>query len=591
LRHTKLLLVEDNSIDAFVFKGFVEAMPGWKVDHVARLGAARQLVDELTDERYDLVVVDLSLPDATGLEAVHFARDRLPEAVCVVVTGESLLDTAVQAMRDGASDYLLKDDLQPRAVQRALQFALLRRNMVRQVEESARNLRGVLGAMHDALYVVDGDGRVLFQNSAASRFVPPFRGEDSILTLQPHAGGDVVEQTVIQSAEGDEVSVEARSSRLNWAGGVATMVVLRDLSAEQAAAELRDRARRVENMAELGDAAMKDWHDVRKKLMYMASATDTLRSDDNDEEAREAVQVLVEAQDAILAIAERYRKQAVQMRNVRRPVDVVALVRSACSRFSHRMEEVARLHLRLAPVPEVLGDDVELGVAIDNVMSNALEALAENEVEDAVVRVSTHTSDGQVRIEITDNGPGFPPGPIDHWFQERHTGRTGGTGLGLPRVREVARSHGGDVMVQSTAGEGATVCIRLPVAVTSPTKVGRRILLVEDDRMVARATRRMLTRHYEVEVAEDGRAALDILENDTAFDVILCDLEMPRVDGRQFYEQLEVERPDLAERVAFCSGGASTPEMLAFLKTAKPQMLPKPFTPDALVALIEAMVG
>jgi signal transduction histidine kinase len=590
---TRLLLVEDNPVDAFVFRGFVEAMPGWQVVHAARLADARALVHRPETEPFDAVVVDLSLPDARGLEAVHFARDRMPSTVCVVVTGEAQLDTAVQALKDGASDYLVKGDLQPRGVQRALQFALLRRDLVRRTEESERNLRGVLSAMHDALYVVDESGAVRFANAAAGRLASPFEGDGGgPIELWPHRGADVVEQTVVRTAEGEEITVEARSRRVSWAGEEATLVVLRDLSAERAAQDLRGRAQAAERMAAVGDAAMKDWHDVRKKLLYMSEALADLQGDPVCQAAHpEPLSVLQDAQKAILAIADRYRKQAVTLRNVRLPIDVTTLVRTTCSSYRARIEPTARLHLRLRPVPLVLGDDVELGVAIENLLANAVEAIADGGVSEGVVRVSTRAMEDHVAIMVSDNGPGFPAGPLERWFRERETSRAGGTGLGLPRVREVARRHGGDVSVNSTVGGGASITLRLPIAKTEPERAGRRVLVIEDDPIAVRATRRMLAQHYRVVVAGDGQEALDLLAEDDAFDAILCDLEMPRVDGRVFYQRLVADRPDLASRVAFCSGGASTPEMLTFLKTAGPRMLPKPYSPEAAIALIEALVA
>lgn len=585
---TRLLLVEDNPVDASVFRGFVERIPGWQVVHAQRLGEARALVARPEVAPFDVVVVDLSLPDARGLEAVHFARDQMPMTVCVVVTSESEADTAILALKGGASDYLIKgEDLHPRAVQRALQFGLLRRELVRRTQESERNLRGVLSAMQDALYVVDDGGALLFANAAADRLVSPFQGQGQAgLDLRPSQGADVVVQTVVRTVGGEELSMEARSRRVSWAGEEATMVVLRDLSAERAAQDFRARAQAAEHMAAVGDAAMKDWHDVRKKLLYMSEAVAQLEDAVVDEGP---VTVLKEAQQALLAIADRYRRRAVTLRNVRLPLDVANLVRTTCNSYRSRVEPVARLFLRLHPVPMVLGDDVELGVAIDNLLANAVEAITDAGVREGVVGVSTEVVDGHVLITVSDNGAGFPAGPIERWFAERATSREHGTGLGLPRVREVALRHGGDVVVNSTVGVGSAVTLRLPVAVTEPQREGRRVLVLEDDPMAARGIRRILSQHYRAVIVGDGQAALELLEEDTAFDAVLCDLEMPRVDGREFYERLAVRWPELVPRVAFCSGGASTPEMLEFLRTAGPRMLPKPYTAEAAIALIELL--
>jgi CheY-like chemotaxis protein len=114
-------------------------------------------------------------------------------------------------------------------------------------------------------------------------------------------------------------------------------------------------------------------------------------------------------------------------------------------------------------------------------------------------------------------------------------------------------------------------------------------LLIDDDASVLRAATRALGKIHKLETCMDGQAALEVLQRDSSFDAILCDLEMPRLDGPGLYRALQANHPEVIPRLAFCSGGASTQEMRDFLREVNPPMLPKPFEAQAVIALVEAL--
>lgn len=578
-RSTRVLLVEDSLIDARLMRAMVESMPRWEVVHADSLAAARRIAAESGDD-IDLVVVDLSLPDAHGLEAVEFARDQLPAAVCVVSTGEKLLSTAMDALRIGATDYIVKGSLDRQNVQRALQLASLRRDLLRQSKDNENNLRAVLGAMNEALVVIDDVGRVLLRNPLAEALAI---GQDGVFPTSTIGTdpGDVT-QTSATNRAGVAVPVEVRVAPLTWGGGEARLVIARDLSDEHAAQRLRDRANHAEELAQIGGEAFGDWHDIRQKLMVLQELLPRLEAGEAPD--GDDVAFMRTFHRELLAVSDKYRRGAVSMRNVRAEVDMPALVRSKCAALQLRLHADADLVARIGDVPTVLGDEVELGSALENLLFNAADALR-GVGRRGRITVSLDAVDAEVHLRVSDDGPGFPTGKdIVGTTSKPH-----GSGIGLARVRRTAERHGGRMELHSSEGHGATVKVCLPAARTKPAAEGRRVLLIDDDELVARSARRALKGAYTVEVAHDGAEALEVLARDKAFDAILCDLEMPRLDGPGFYERLSEVAPDLRQRMAFCSGGASTPEMLAFLQRAQLPMLPKPFDRSAAIALVEAL--
>jgi CheY-like chemotaxis protein len=148
-----------------------------------------------------------------------------------------------------------------------------------------------------------------------------------------------------------------------------------------------------------------------------------------------------------------------------------------------------------------------------------------------------------------------------------------GSGLGLAICKNIVTEFGGDIQVDSEIGKGTRFVVRLPVqrqlpetqGVTTasanhePPSKGGRILVVDDEPLIRSAMRRILGREHEVITAASGEEGRALLERDSSFDVILCDLMMPNMSGMELHEWVANRNPALAKRVLFLTGGAYTP--------------------------------
>ncbi len=112
------------------------------------------------------------------------------------------------------------------------------------------------------------------------------------------------------------------------------------------------------------------------------------------------------------------------------------------------------------------------------------------------------------------------------------------------------------------------------------------ILIIDDDKMVARSLARMLKEH-QTTVVYDGMAALALLAKDSAFDVVFCDLMMPGLSGAKVFERMQAEFPHLCERVVFVTGGVFSESIQHFLSTCGAPCLNKPFSKAALLQAID----
>jgi two-component system NtrC family sensor kinase len=162
--------------------------------------------------------------------------------------------------------------------------------------------------------------------------------------------------------------------------------------------------------------------------------------------------------------------------------------------------------------------------------------------------------------------------------------------LGLSLCQGLIEGHGGSIRAKSQPGQGAVFVVELPVQ-TPPTTVsdigagettvpieGKTILVVDDEPEVAAVLADMLSADgHQVETAENGAIALDRVRA-RAFDLILCDLWMPELDGPGFYQELQRRDPRLSHRVIFLTGDALSPRITEFVEATAAPTMSKPFT-------------
>jgi signal transduction histidine kinase/FixJ family two-component response regulator len=252
------------------------------------------------------------------------------------------------------------------------------------------------------------------------------------------------------------------------------------------------------------------------------------------------------------------------------------------------------VHLHLDDqLPLLWGDPHQLQQVLINLLTNAQQAL--RAVPDArEVTLTTHydPTQHQITLAVADTGPGMPPMLQGRIFEPFFTTKPPGvgTGLGLPLCRGIIEAHGGTLEVTSAPGCGATFRLTLPVGAVltempaAPsideelTVHGHTILIIDDEMSLANGLARLLRRTgHTVETVANGRLALARLDEHT-YDLILCDMRMPDLDGPSLYWLLERQKPHLCSRFIFLTGDTLEPATQAFLEQSSAPCLTKPFS-------------
>jgi len=286
-------------------------------------------------------------------------------------------------------------------------------------------------------------------------------------------------------------------------------------------------------------------------------------------------------------------------------VDVQAVMESSLRMAWNEVRHRARLVKLYGVVPKVEANEGRLGQVFLNLIVNAAQALPEGHAEQNEIRVSTRVHDGRVVIEVSDTGAGIPPEIIGRIFDAFFTtkGVGVGTGLGLAICHRIVTDMDGELTVESTLGKGSTFRVALPIArheaieVTAPVVEamagpGRRgrILVVDDEELVLRSVKRLLTKEHDVVALAKAKQALALCAGGETFDLILCDLMMPDMTGMDLHRELSRVAPEQAKRMVFLTGGAFTANAWTFLSDPAREHLEKPFSPTTLRAVVRRHV-
>jgi two-component system NtrC family sensor kinase len=247
----------------------------------------------------------------------------------------------------------------------------------------------------------------------------------------------------------------------------------------------------------------------------------------------------------------------------------------------------------------VWGNGSELQQMLLNLLINAEQALVTVERPRTLVLRTTGTQH-DVTLACVDNGPGIPADIRDRIFDPFFTTKPEGvgTGLGLSICYGIVRDHGGRLTVESDATAGVAFLATLPRDPRTQARTPRQrpgvgpgdaaalsVLLVDDEAGLRKAVARFFNRRgMRCRAVGDGAEALEVLHVED-FDVIISDVRMPGMSGREFLERLRADRPELVRRVIFSTGDTFAPETSALLKASGLPSLVKPFDFDQLEAL------
>lgn len=573
-----------------------------------------------------VIVSDQRMPGMTGDQFLHKARE-ISDANGILLTGYADLAAVVSALNQGHIRFYAHKPWESDGL----------RAMVREVSEHCRLeralrteralLHGLMETLPVGLVFTDAQGRTIRHNIGGGRVVSdegkvyeadlyPRLDPSEVLAMRARTqevGHD--EHLSVYTQNGTQRWHEFTRSALPWPrrpnGDIVPVDERWQVSVDRDVTErmaMEAQLRQDDKMRALGTLAGGIAHDFNNLLAAILGSLELLAdmAPPQDEMAMRLLENASESARRGTVLTRRLLEFGRPKSASLQPVVLGPLIhgmhdllaQSLSRRTAEDGRPIGRCTLNMSAVPSdrslplVYSDPGQLEMALLNLCINARDAMPDGGCVTIETQVMPATTDGPAHVVVTvaDEGCGMSQETMARIFEPFFTtkGIGSGTGLGLSTIYGFLRRCNGDVRVQSAAGEGTRMSLWLPecqdqeileqgrTAAVARALKPRRILVVDDEDSVRLVTEQFL-RHdgHEVTCASDGSAAVQLLADGAQFDLVVLDLMMPGMSGRECGEALEKIAPDLP--VLYVSGYAdpgSLPDS-AFV-------LGKPFTPQTL---------
>ncbi len=560
--HGRVLLVDDSALVRDFVGGLILDW-GFAVETYDGAKAALAAID---GGQFDVIVADLNMPGMSGLELLNTLRMRSVGTPIIMLSSVSRTSDVLRAIHHGAFDYVGKDEaIEP-----------LRVSIVRAIEHS----------------------RLVGENTRLVKELERFNFE--------------LEERVLERTQAlEQANAQLLAERQELESTLARL------------AETQDQLVQMEKMASIGLLTAGVAHEINNPLAFILPSFELIeswvaaaREGERDERVQtldDVAKLVSECRRGLDRIARLVRQLRIFSHPGRQnlgPIDVDSLVRSVVSLVERETAGQATVTVYSSQECIARGNDDQLRQVLLNLLLNAAQSFPADKT-DGRIEILVERKDEAVSIRVVDNGCGIAPDNLrrvfDPFFTTKAVGH--GTGLGLAISRDLVKKMEGNVTLESQLGRGtaATVTLRVwresppdqqmvemthtpTLEMLTPVPDGRRlsIVIIEDETALLQPLRRMLADNYDVLTFSDSRDGMRCLVEREPPDVIICDINMPDVTGRELYRQVTNERPFLAQRFVFLTGGDSD-ELAALMAEAPCRILEKPVHRKDLVAVIDAI--
>lgn len=627
----RVLIIDDSPFDTELI---IRELNSCFITHFRRVDTAEEMLDALASATWDIVISDYVMPSFSGLNAIALIRKGGYTTPLIVVSGKIEDEAAVETMRAGANDYILKDNLARLvpAIRRELEESEVRRQK-KKVEDELRKLSHAVEQSPVSIIITDQNGTIEYVNpkftqvtgygvdeavGQTPRILKSGKMPDSeyrrlweTITSGREWHGDIINK----KKNGDLFWERASISAIKDAEGVITHFVgVKEDISEQRRTELAhkqamNQLRQAQKMEAIGQLAGGIAHDFNNLLTVINGySTMLLHEMPVDDPFRSEVNEILKAGERAADLT--HQLLAFSRRQMLEPkvININHLVRNMEKMLKRLIRENIVMH---ASLYEQLGvvkvDPGQVEQIIMNLLVNARDALgnggtitietADVYLDKTFVNENPGAVEGNyVMLAVHDNGEGMTEETRRKIFEPFFTtkGQGKGTGLGLATVYGIVKQSGGYIQVASELGQWTSFRVYFPrvdseawqeEAVTrhEGPKGNETILVIEDEIGVLNLTAHTLKRNgYEVLQASSPSEASRIFStNHHRIDLVLSDVIMPEKNGPALVREFREKLPDL--KILFMSGYTddtiSSPQIIdehaAFIN--------KPFTPDVLV--------
>lgn len=472
----------------------------------------QQALDKVREKFFNLAILDIKLPDMEGVELIAPLKERHPDTVVIMATAYASVETAVRALNDGASAYIVKPlnmDEVLATIKEALEkqrLVLEKRQAEEELRESEERLRTLIENAPDAIYVNDLEGRFIDGNKKAEQLLGYHKEEligksfldvgilpeeyipVALAALEQSIEGKPTgpEEFELVTKEGSRVPVEVTTFPVRRRREVEVIGIARDITARKEAEEELARIKKDKDaqiiqsakLASLGEMATNIAHEINQPLAIIKLTSSGLQRMMRKGETIDG-ETLAEELESVDAQIERVRAIINHMRTfARRPRDTksgyidMSVPLQDCFKFvgeQLRLDEV-EVQMDLQKLPLVQADSNKIEQVFLNIIGNARDAMDDHAARVGhghrkVLTVRSFVEDGEAVVTLSDTGGGIPHDVRDRifepFFSTKEVGK--GTGLGLSVSYGIIADYGGTLGFWVDEGVGTTFRVALPL--------------------------------------------------------------------------------------------------------------------------------
>ena len=581
--HKTILIVDDDEAMADNLEDILE-------DEGYRLITANTCADALARAKENnphVALLDLKLPDDTGINLLADLKFTNPDCVCALMTAFADVDSAITALEKGAFHYLQKPvrpieliNLLERIFE-TIQIREDKRIAEERLKESERRFRTIFESAQDAIFLKDTSLKYTLVNPSMERLYDlkagEFMGEtdETLFGSEKGAQSRTIEERVLQGEiVEEELKIERKGTKIfhsikvpltgktGKTSGICGFT--RDITATKALEAQLLQAQKMEAIGTLAGGISHDFNNLLQAIlgysqMLLMEKTASSPETAKLREIEKAAQRATELTSQLLAFS---RKVEIHPR----PVNLNQVVRQVEKLLERTIPKMINIELRLTePVLTVNADPGQVEQVLLNIGVNARDAMPDggrliietaNIGPDAALRKLQlgDVADEYVRLSIADNGQGMSDEIREHIFEPFYTTKQPGkgTGLGLAMAYGIIHNHGGQILCESQAGKGTVFKIYLPAIKMAAAKRiippeeqikkggGETILVIDDEEFLRELAKDMLTKNgYQVITAGSGETGLSLYrKNSSEISLIILDLIMPGMGGKHCLKKI-----------------------------------------------------
>jgi len=613
----KVLIIDDDEDDFILARDILSRIAGAipEVEWASSYSAALSIIER---GEHDVFLVDYRLGGQNGLELIRTARQRGVRQPMILLTGQGDLDADMRAVRDGASDYLLKDEINPLLLERSIRYSMDRQRAQNDLKESEEKYRALSENSPDIIMRFDCQYRHLYVNSAV-RAISKVASHEFIGKTHAELGFPEQMQefwrkhlgSAFGSGKPQRVEFEYRTEeglhvfdmrlmpeQSTGCEVTSVMCTMRDITEIKRLQQFTARAQRLETAGRIAGQVA---HDFNNLLAPLVAYPDLMRGELPP--GLEAVRFLDKMKDAACRMSEINQQLLTLGRRGHynmEPLSLNEIVRQAVGQTgTTAVAPAMQLNLQEG-LMNIKAGPSQILRAITNLINNACDAMpnggqltitTENVyVDDETVgRLGRIPIGEYVRLTVSDTGVGIDPDALprifDPFFTTKTTDRARGSGLGLSVVHAVVEDHHGAVECKSTPGKGTTMIIYFPIT-REAVEVKQwdqiiggceKIMVVDDDEVQREVCQQLLEKlGYQVTAVSSGELAVDTLIT-TPHDLLLLDMIMPGgIDGTETLKRVLEVHPE--QRAIVVSGYAESRRVSEALRLGASAFIRKPVT-------------